>query len=90
MDITKTGIIIRIGTKIYAFKSSYKIVEFFSNEENTRDIEGFTDEMKYILTRPHIIQRILKLKKGELQTHLIKQTTRDKYLNIPNFQMMKA
>lgn len=90
MDITKNKIVIMIGTKLYTFKSSYKIVEFFSDENNIRDIEGLTEEMKYILTRPHIIQRVLKLKKGEEQAHLIKQTTRDKYLNINNFQMLKA
>jgi len=90
MDITKNKIVIMIGTKLYTFKSSYKIVEFFSNEYNIKDIECLTDEMKYILTRPHMIQRILKMKKCEEQTHLIKETTRNKYTNINNFQMLKA
>ena len=90
MDLTKNKIVITIGTKLYTFKSSYKISEFFNDDENIKDIEGLTPEMKYILTRPHLIQRILKLKKGEVQQHLIKQTTRDKYLNIKNFQMLKV
>ena len=90
MDIAKNKIVIMIGTKLYTFKSSYKIVEFFSDDMNTQNIEQITDDMKYILTRPHIIQRILKLKKGEEQSHLIKQKTKDKYLNINNFQMITA
>lgn len=90
MDISKNKIIITIGKTLYTFKSSYSIVNFFSNSENIKDIELLTDDMKYILTRSHIIQRVLKLKRGEVQDHFVKQKTKDKYLNINNFQLIKV
>jgi len=37
-----------------------------------------------------MIQRILKMKKGEEQTYLIKESTKNKYTNINIFQMIKA
>ena len=49
MDIAKNKIVIMIGTKLYTFKSSYKIVEFFSDDMNTQNIEQITS-LKLLLT----------------------------------------
>lgn len=90
MDLSKNKIIIIIDKKMYNFKSSYKVAEFFSNEENTKDIKGLSPEMKEILTKPHTINRVIKCIKGEDQQFLIKETTKNKYCKIPNFSIIRA
>lgn len=87
MDLENNKIIIVINKKMYRFKSSYKTAEFFKNNNN---IDGLTDEMKFILTRPHIINRVIKLIKREDQEFFIKETTKDKYCNIPNFSITRV
>jgi hypothetical protein len=89
MDLNGNKIILVINKKMYHFKSSYKISEFFNDENNLRDITGLTDEMKFILTRPHIINRVIKLIKREDQNFFIKDKTKDKYCNIPNFSITR-
>ena len=89
MDLSGNKIIIVINKKMYRFKSSYKTAEFFNDDNNIRDIGGLTDEMKFILTRPHIINRVIKLLKRENQDFFLKETTKDKYCNIPNFSITR-
>jgi hypothetical protein len=101
MDLKNNKIVVIINNKFYTFKSSYSIVKFFANENNIKDI-NLSDEMKYVLERRHIIQRILKLKKlqklQKLQNYnkiddfqyFKKDSTRDKYLNIDNFEIHKS
>lgn len=90
MDVSKNKIIIIINKKMYQFKSSYKVVEYFKNEENINNVEGITEDMLYILQRPHMINRIFKYMKGEEQNYLKKESTIIKYCHIPNFTMMKV
>ena len=90
MDISKNKIIIVIDKKMYNFKSSYKVAEYFSNEDNTKNINGYTDEIKFILTRPHMINRVIKCIKGEEQEHILKEKTKNKYTHIPHFSIMRA
>lgn len=85
MDLENNKIIIVINKKMYQFKSSYKTAEFFKNNE----IDGLSDKMKFILTRPHIINRVIKLIKREDQEFFIKEKTKDKYCNIPNFSITR-
>lgn len=75
---------------MYQFKSSYKVVEYFTNQENINNIEGLTDEMLFVLKRPYMINRILKCIRGGDQNFLMKESTIIKYCNIPNFSMMRA
>jgi len=82
-------IIIIINQKMYKFKSSYKIVEYFTKQENINTTEGLTDEMIFVLQRPYMINRILKCIKGCEQKCLLKESTIIKYCNIPNFTMIR-
>lgn len=90
MDISKQKILITINKKLYAFKSSYCISEYFSNSENIQNIEGLTEEMLNILTKPHLINRVIKAIKGEEQNFILKKSTKDKYCRIPNFTIIRA
>lgn len=85
MDLENNKIIIKIGKKIYAFKSSYKTADFFLNNS----VDDLTEEMKFILTRRHIINRVIKLIKKEDQEFFIKEKTKFKYTNIPNFSITR-
>ena len=86
---TNGKLIIIINQKMYKFKSSYKVVEYFTKQENIDNIDGLTEDMIYILQRPYMINRILKCIKGEEQNHILKENTVIKYCNIPNFTMMR-
>ena len=88
MEIPKNTIIILLFNKMYQFKSSYKCAEFFNNADNI--IEGITDEIKFILSKPHIINRVLKCVKGDMQQHFIKNSTKKKYCQIPNFTINRV
>lgn len=90
MDLSKNKIIIIIDKKMFNFKSSYKVAEFFSNEENIKDINGLSPEIKDILTQPHKINRVIKCVKGEDQQFFLKESTKNKYCKIPNFSIMRA
>ena len=90
MDLSKNKIVIIIDKKMFNFKSSYKVVDFFSNEDNIRDISGLTTEIKNILTKPHLINRIIKSCNGEEQPFLLKESTKNKYCKIPNFHIIRA
>lgn len=86
----KFNIIVKINNKSMMFRSSYKIAEFFNDDNNIRDINGLSDEIKFILTRPHLINRVLKLLNNEEQEFFTKEKTRDKYKNIPNFKLERV
>jgi|LauGreDrversion4_2_1035121.scaffolds.fasta_scaffold757484_1 hypothetical protein len=89
MDLSDNEILIVINKKMYRFKSSYKTAKFFNDENNIREIKGLTDEMKFILTRPHQINRVIKLLKREDQDFFLKESTKNKYCNIPNFSITR-
>jgi len=78
-----------INKKVYRFKSSYKVVEYFTNDENINNTEGLTDEMLFVLQRPHMINRILKCLNGEEQDFFLKEKTIVKYCSIPNFTLLR-
>ena len=82
------NLVVVINGKAFQFQSSYKVKEFFENENNRRDINGLNDEMLNILLKPHLFNRILKSIIGEDQQFLIKKKTKDKY-NIPNFHIAR-
>ena len=90
MDLSKNKIIIVIDKKMYNFKSSYKVAEFFSKEENINDITGLTPEILDLLTKPYLINRVIKCLKGEEQNFLLKESTKNKYTKIPNFYIIRA
>lgn len=84
------NIIVRINNKNMIFRSSYKIAEFFNDDANIQNINGLTEEMKYILRRPHLINRVLKLMYDEEQDFFLKETTKNKYKNIPNLKLERV
>ena len=90
MDLSKNKIIIVIDKKMYNFKSSYKVAEFFSKEENINDITGLTPEILDLLTKPHLINRVIKCLKGEEQNFLLKESTKNKYTKITNFSIIRV
>lgn len=82
------SVIVVINGKAYPFQSSYKVKEFFENENNRREINGLNDEMLNILLKPHLFNRILKSIRGEDQQFLLKNKTKEKY-NIQNFNIAR-
>jgi hypothetical protein len=81
----KNNILVKINDKILLFKRSYKIADFFNDDENIKNIEGLTDEIKSILIKPHCVQRILTpIRAGEQK--FLKKT---KKYNIEGFTLMK-
>jgi predicted glycosyl hydrolase (DUF1957 family) len=90
MDLKKNSIIVIIDNKMFNFRSSYKVAEFFKNEENINDINGITPEILEILTKPYLINRVLKCIKGEEQQFLLKEKTRNKYTKIPKFTIIRS
>lgn len=82
------SVIVVINGKAYPFQSSYKVKDFFENENNRREINGLTDEMLNILLKPHMFNRIIKSSRGEVHSHLKKKSTLEKY-NIHNFNIAR-
>lgn len=82
------NVVVVINGKAFTFKSSYKVKDFFENENNRREINGLTDEMLNVLIKPHMFNRIIKNSRGEEQGHLKKKSTKEKY-NIPNFNIAR-
>lgn len=84
----KNNLVVVINGKAFQFQSSYKVKEFFENENNRREIIGLNDDMLNILLKPHLFNRILKSVRGEEQYFLLKNKTKEKY-NIPNFNIAR-
>jgi hypothetical protein len=82
------NLVVVINGKALQFQSSYKVKEFFENENNRREINGLNDEMLNILLKPHLFNRILKSVRGEDQQFLLKNKTKAKY-NIQNFNIAR-
>lgn len=83
-------LLIRIHNKLFIFKSALKCSEYFNDNNNINNLNGLlTNDMLYILQKDYIINRIIACLKNKEQEFLIKQKTKDKYLNIPNFKIEK-
>lgn len=75
---------------IYTFSSAIKITEFFKEliEQNRLNIEN--EQIKNILLNHWLINRYLRAKEGdEKRPKLRKESTKNKYLNIPNFEISR-
>ena len=85
MELNRNNILVKINNKTFLFKSSYKIAEFFNDDEKIQNIEGLTNEIKNILIKPHCVQRILTPNRQGKQKFLKKT----KKYNIEGFTLMK-
>jgi hypothetical protein len=83
----KNKILILLYNMPYFFKNSEKIKLFFEDEKNIKELK-LTDDMKYILTTPYMLRRIIRNLKGDDQNHIKKTTTKFKYTNITNLNII--
>ncbi len=81
-----TLIMVKINNMSLTFEGSEKIAEYFKENLN---IKGVNEQIQHILTRPHLIKRILRAKISDV-IGIKKESTKDKYLNIEGFDISRV
>jgi hypothetical protein len=87
LEPNKNRLIVDIdGVGCFSFKSSRDITRYFKENEEEYNL---TDDVKYILYRPHVISTYLNTKYNETNRVYKKSSTTDHFSNIKGFNIYR-